>query len=354
MVTADNSTFVADISTDVLVLSRPDGYSGVVLASSVLDSVRKALPNTKIYLLLREEFAGIFHNHPSVDGLIFIDEAAGLRDLAKKLRAVNADALAHLAYSEFVADAAKLAKIRNVAAFETDADADRDGGVTLEVIPSARHAEIHEAFFNFEVLAPFGIPECEKPHLNIVPDPAAKTSAFDKLAQYGISEMRYAVFCLDRNAQGHYVDAGVFSRAAVWIRDHAEMPIVVVGEKTDADNARFLKFCRMTHGVHILDLRGQTSAAESAWILGGARFCLSGETVYSYLASAMACPQIALFVDFSSGRWFPLGHLTTNIFTGAHRYFFEPVWLYNRRASRGFSAEKIATALQFVLALKEI
>lgn len=354
MVTADESAFVADVSTSVLVLSRPDNFSGVVLASAVLESVRKTLPKTKIYLLLREEFAGIFHNHPAIDGLIFIDETAGLRTLARKLRSVGADALAHLEYSKFVADAAKLAKIRNIAAFENDSDADRDGGVTLEVIPSARHAEIHEAFFNFEVLAPFGIPECEKPHLSITPDPAAKKTAFDKLAQYGISESRYAVFCLDGNSQGHYVDSGVFSRAAVWIRDHAEMPIVVLGEKTNSDTSRFLKFCRMTHGVHILDLRGQVAAAESAWILGGARFCLSGETVYSYLASAMACPQIALFVDFSCGRWFPLGHLTTNIFTGAHRYFFEPIWLYNRRASRGFSAEKIATALQFVLALRDI
>lgn len=354
MVTADDSSFAADISPEVLVLSRPDDFAGVVLASSVLAPVRKALPTAKIYLLIREEFAGIFYDHPAIDGLIFVDEEAGLRDLAKKLKAVNADALAHLTYSEFVADAAKLAKIRNVAAFESDADADKDGGVTLEVIPSDRHAEMHEAFLNFEVLAPFGVPECEKPHLNIAPDPAAKKSAFEKLAQYGISESRYAVFCLDGNSQGHYVDAAVFSKAAVWMREHAEMPIVVLGEKTNEDTSRFLKFCRMTHGVHILDLRGQLSSAEIAWILGGARFCLSGETVCSYLASAMACPQIALFVDFSSGRWFPLGHLTTNIFTGAHRFFFEPVCLYNRRASRGFNPEKIATALQFVLALKDV
>lgn len=354
MVTADNSTFAEDISPDVLVLSRPDNFSDVVLASAVLDPVRKALPKAKIYLLIRERFAGIFHRHPAIDGLIFLDENETVRSLAKKLKAVNADALAHLAYSELVADAAKVAKIRNVAAFESDADADRDGGVTLEVIPSERHREIHEAFFNFEVLAPFGVPETDKPVLNISPDPSGKTTALERLARYGISESSYAVFCLDANSHGHYVDASVFSNAAVWLRENAEMPIVVLGEKSDDDTARFLSFCRMTHGVQILDLRGQVSAAEMAWLLAGARFCLTGETVCSYLASAVACPQVALFVEFSSGRWFPLGHLTTNIFTGAHRLFFEPISVYNRRASQAFSAEKVASALQFVLALKEV
>lgn len=353
MVTADNSTFAEDIAPDVLVLSRPDGFADVVLASAVLEPARKALPHAKIFLLIREKYAGIFCNHPALDGLIFLDEAAGLRALAKKLKAVRADALAHLAYSEFVADAAKLAKIRNVSAFEDDADADRDGGVTLEVIPSERHRETHEAFFNFEVLAPFGVPEADKPRLDVSPDPAEKPSAVAKLAQYGIAGTDYAVFNLDCNPQGHYVDPAVFSRAAKWLRGHAPMPIVVVGEKNDEATPRFLRFCRTTHGTPILDLRGQTTPAEAAWLLGGARLCLSGENACAYLAAAMHCPLVALFVDFSSGRWFPLGHLTTNIFTGAHRFFLEPTSFYNRRASRAFSDEKMASALQFALALRD-
>lgn len=352
MVTADNATFAKDISPEVLVLSRPDGFSDVVLASAVLEPVRRTLPKTKIFLLVRSAFAGLFRNHPSIDGLILFDEKSSLRDLAKKLRAVHADALAHLAYSEFVADAARIAKIRDVAAFERDADDDPDGGVTLEVIPSARHREIHEAFFNFEVLSPFGVPEIDKPRLNIVPDEDERAPALAKLAEYGIAGTDYAVFCLDSNPQGHFVDAAVFSRAADWLRDHAAMPIVVLGEKTDDTTVRFLRFCRRTHGSPILDLRGQTTPAETAWILAGARLCLAGEDACAYLAAAMRCPLIALFVDFSSGRWFPLGHLTTNIFTGAHRFFLEPVSLYNRRASRAFSKGKMASAMQFALALK--
>lgn len=353
MVTADNSTFAADISPNVLVLSRPDGFADVVLASAVLAPARKALPDAKIFLLIREEFSGLFCNHPALDGLIFVNEDEGLRALAKKLKSVEADALAHLVYSEFVADAAKLAKIRNVAAFETDADADRDGGVTLEVIPSERSGETHEAFSNFEVLAPFGVPAEDKPHLNITPNPDEKGAATARLAQYGFAGTDYAVFNLDCNGQGHFVDAAVFSKAACWLRENAEMPIVVLGEKSEGSTERFLRFCRMTHGVPILDLRGQTTPAETAWLLAGARLCLSGENACAYLAAAMNCPLVALFVDFSSGRWFPLGHLTTNVFTGAHRFCLEPVSFYNHRASRAFSDAKMASALQFALALKE-
>lgn len=353
MVTADSSTFAEDISPNVLVLSRPDGFADVVLASAVLDPVRKTLPNTKIFLLIREKFAGLFCNHPALDGLILFDEDEGLRALAKKLKAAEAEALAHLEYSSFVADAAKLAKIRYVAAFERDADANHDDGVSLEIIPSDRYKENHEAFSNFEVLAPFGVPESDKPHLNISPNPLEKETALARLAQYGFAGTDYAVFNLDCNAQGHFVDAAVFSKAACWLRENAEMPIVVLGEKSAGSTERFLRFCRMTHGVPILDLRGQTTPAETAWLLNGARLCLSGENACAYLAAAMHCPLVALFVDFSSGRWFPLGHLTTNVFTGAHRFCLEPIAFYNRRASRAFSEAKMASALQFALALKE-
>lgn len=351
MVIADNFAFAENIAPSVLVLSRPDDFSDVVLASAVLAPVRKALPKTKIFLLIREEFAGIFQEHHALDGLILLAPDETLRSLAKKLKAVHADALAHLAYSEFVADAAKLAKVRDVAAFENDAG--RDGGVTLEVIPSARHREMHEAFFNFEVLAPFGVPEVEKPHMDISPDVREKAPAEAKLAQFGVAGTDYAVFNLDPNSQGHYVDSNVFSRAAEQLRDLAEMPVVVIGEKNPEATARFLRFCRATHGVHILDFRGQTTPAQSAWLLASARLCISGENACAYLAAAMHCPLVALFVDFSNGRWFPLGHLTTNIFTGAHRFFLEPLSFYNRRASRAFSNEKIAAAIQFSLALHE-
>ena len=354
MVTADDSTFAENISPNVLVLSRPDGFADVVLASAVLAPVRKALPDTKIILLIREKYAGLFCNHPAIDGLIFFDEEKGLRALVRQFKDVNADALAHLCYSEFVADAAKLAKLRYVAAFESDAEADRDGGVTLEVIPSARHSESHEAFLNFEVLSPFGVSEQEKPHLNLTPNPAAKAGATGCLAQYGFAGTDYAVFNLDSNAQGHFVDAAVFSKAAAWLRENAEMPIVVLGEKSEGSTERFLRFCRMTHGMPILDLRGQTSPEETAWLLASARVCLSGENACAYLAAAMKCPLVALFVDFSSGRWFPLGHLTTNVFTGAHRFCIEPIAFYNRRASRAFSDVKMASALQFALALREV
>ncbi len=351
MVIADNFALAEDIAPAVLVLSRPDDFSDVVLASAVLAPVRAALPNTKIFLLIREEFAGLFREHHALDGLILLAPDETLRSLAKKLKAVHADALAHLAFSDFVADAAKLAKVRDVAAFESDAG--RNGGVTLEVIPSARHRERHEAFFNFEVLAPFGVPEIEKPNLDVAPDVREKASAEAKLAQFGIAGTDYAVFNLDPNSQGHYVDSRVFARAAELLRDLAEMPVVVIGEKNPEATERFLRFCRATHGVHILDFRGQTNPAQSAWLLASARLCISGENACAYLAAAMHCPLVALFVDFSNGRWFPLGHLTTNIFTGAHRFFLEPLAFYNRRASRAFSDAKMEAAIQFSLALRD-
>lgn len=354
MVTAEKESEPAEkVTPKSLVLSRPDGFSSVVLASAVLEPARQALPNTKLYLLIREDFAGLFCNHPALDGVIFLDEKAGLRALARQFKAVHADALAHLSYSEFVADAARLAKIQNIAAFESDiAAAHGDDGVTLEVIPSEREGDAHEGFFNFEALAPFGVPEIDKPQMSLAPDPAAKETALDKLAEFGIEETDYAVFCLDGNVYGHFVDSAVFSKAADFLRK-IPLPVIVIGKKTDESTSRFLRFCRMTHGTHILDMRGKTSPEEAAWLLAEARLCLSGENAYAYISAAVNCPLVALFVDFAGDRWFPLGYTTTNIFTGAHRRFFEPRFIFNRRVSRAFSNAKIFAALRFALALKE-
>lgn len=83
MVIADNFALAEDIAPAVLVLSRPDDFSDVVLASAVLAPVRAALPKTKIFLLIREEFAGLFREHHALDGLILLAPDETLRSLAK-------------------------------------------------------------------------------------------------------------------------------------------------------------------------------------------------------------------------------------------------------------------------------
>lgn len=343
----------APVVPEVLVLSRPDELASVVLASAVLEPTRKALPNTKLYLLVREQFAGLFCDHPALDGIIFFDEKHGLRALVKQLKAVGADSLAHLSYSEFVSDAANLAKIRNVAALADDIGNDDKSGVTLEVTPSAGGNDAHEGFFNFEALVPFGVNVPDKPQMALSPDPAARETAHEKLAEYGIIETEYAVFCLDGNALRHYVAPAVFAHAADFLRK-IPLPIIVVGEKSQESTMRFLDFCRKTHGTHIIDLRGRTSPEENAWILAEARLCFSGENACAYIAAAENCPLVALFVDFAGNRWFPLGYLTTNIFTGAHRKIYEPRALFNYRVSRAFGDAKIDSALQFALSLREV
>jgi len=338
----------------VLVLSRPDDFASVVLASSVLAPAKKALPDTEIFLLVREEFAGIFYEHPALSGVIAWEKSDDENSLAKKLTAVHADTIAHLAFSKTVANAAKLADIRRTVAFERDAKNIVGNDGELVKIHNPDDA-LHEAFFNFKILAPFGVLENKKPDLSVSPAPDAKISAQEKLGKYGLAGTAYAVFCLDADSRGNAVAPAVFSRAADCLRKLAgETTVLVLGNKNPETDARYLKFCRATHGADVLDLRGQTSAAESAWILAGAQLCLTGENACAYLAAAGNCPlAVALFSDFSDNRWFPLGHLTTNIFTSAHRRFLEPRAFYYRRAANAFSSEKISSALQFLLALKE-
>lgn len=332
-----------------LVLSSPGDLASALLASAVLAPARAALPNTKIFLLVQEKFAGIFKNHRAIDGLVLFSETDDADALAKKFSDIAADALAHLDFSKTVADAAALAKIPRCVAFANA----KHASVSTEIPLPPR--QLHEAFYNFKLLAPFGIDECKNPKLDIAPDPAAKASAAGKLAEYGISGTNYAVFCLDADARGNAVAPAVFSRAAKCLRELAdEMPLLIIGEKTAAADARYLRFCRATHGSVVLDLRGQTSPEEAAWILAAARLCFSGENAAAYLASAENCPlALALLEDFSDNRWFPLGYLTTDIFTGARRHFLEPKFFYYRRAANAFSSGKIADALQFLLALKE-
>ncbi len=342
--------FRPDVLPSALVISRPENFSDSVLASVVLKPARKTLPaETKIFLLVHKRFAPLYVNHPDLDGIFAYSEETTAEELATHFKKRKIDALAHLEYSELVAKAAEFAGVKETSAFERQCG----GNAKYEILDSLSHRVNHEVFHNFEVLAPFGIAIDRNPRLNLSVHADALKEAFAKIEKYGMKlGAQYAVFCLDPNRVGHSVDASIFAKLAEWLNKNTGMPVLVLGS-VGKSNADFLRFCSESHGAMIIDLRGETTPAEDAQLLKEARLCITGENAHAYLAAAMNCPAITLFVDFSAGRWFPLGYFSTNVFTGATRFPFEPLWFYNRRASRAFSKKKIASALKFSLALKE-
>lgn len=336
-----------EIKPKTLVISRPDDFASAVLASVILEPTRKALPHTRIFLLIHEKYAPLYVDHPFLDGIFTVSEDSTAEELAAHLKKQKIEALVHLAFSRKVADAAKIAGVPIRIASEEE----HDGNVSLEILrPRGRDGK-HPAFRNFDFMCPFGVVVPENPKTCLSVYPEAKKEIFDVIGkQYGLfGKSDYAVFSLDPNRRGHRVSTSVFSGTAEWLTRFAEIPILVLGDPEYSED--FLRFSRNSHGAHIIDLRGKTSSAEDAWLVRNARVCFSGENAYAYLAAAMSCPQIALFIDFSDERWFPLGPLSTNIFTGAHRWPLEPARLYNYRASRSFKIGKIASAMRFSLAL---
>lgn len=338
-----------EIKPKTLVIARPDDFASAVLASAVLAPTRKALPQTRIFLLIHAKYAPLYVDHPALDGIFTISDDSTPEELAAHFKKQKVEAIAHLTFSQKVADAAKLAGVPISIAEKGE----HDGSVSMEILRSKSDTTRHPAFRNFDLLCPFGVAAPEHPEISLSVYRDAHREIFGEIGkQYGLANQSdYAVFCLDSNRQGHPIAASVFSKTAEWLTRFAGMPIIVLGNPSHSEN--FLRFSRNSHGAHIIDLRGKTSSAEDAWLIHNARVCLSGENAYAYLAVAMNCPLIALFVDFSDEGWFPLGHLSTNIFTGAHRFPCEPEWLYNYRASRAFKIEKIASALRFSLALSD-
>lgn len=337
-----------EIKPKALVIARPDDFASAVLASAVLRPAREALPQTRIFLLIHAKYAPLYVEHPALDGIFTVSDDSTPEELAAHFKKQKIDAVVHLAFSQKVADAAKLAGV----AFSVAEEGEHDGSVSLEILrPKTRRGGKHPAFRNFDILRPFGIVVPEHPEIELSVHRDAHKEIFGEIGkQYGLADQSdYAVFSLDQNRCGHQINASVFSKTAEWLTRFAKIPILVLGDPVHSEN--FLRFSRNSHGAHVIDLRGKTSPAEDAWLIDNARICFSGENAYAYLAVAMECPLIALFVDFSGDRWFPLGHLATNIFTGAHRLPFEPAFLYNYRASRSFKIEKIASALRFSLAL---
>lgn len=338
------------LAPQALVVSQPAEFASVVLASSVLAPLRAAQPGARLYLLIQEKFAPLFVDHPSLDGIFTISPESTSDELAARFRKQKIDAVAHLSFDRKVGDAVKAAGIP----FSVARAGTHDGGVSLEIVDGKKALAGHEAFLNFEVLEPFGVAVPERPVMELSVYKDAKREIFAEIAKkYGLdSRSSYAVVSLDPNRAGHGVASSVFAQAAECITRDSGMPIIVLGRA--GGNEAFLRFSRDSHGAHVIDLRGKTTPPEDAWLVSGARLCFSGENAYVYLAVATECPLIALFVDFSAERWFPLGHLSTNIFTGARRFPLEPPCLYRLRAARAFKREKIASALRFSLALKDL
>lgn len=340
---------IPEIKPKALVIARPDDFASAVLASVILAPTREALPQTRIFLLIHAKYAPLYVDHPALDGIFTISDDSTPEELAAHFKKQKIDAIAHLAFSQKVADAAKIANV----SISVAAEGEHDGSISLEILRPKTKNWKHSVFRNFDLLRPFGVVVPEHPEISLsVHQPAHKEVFAEIGKQYGLTDRsNYAVFSLDPNRQGHPISAAVFSKTAEWLTRFAGIPILVLGDTTHSEN--FLRFSRNSHGAHIIDLRGKTNAAEDAWLIHKASVCFTGENAYAYLAAAMECPLITLFIDFSDERWFPLGHLSTNIFTGAHRLPFEPAFLYNLRASRAFKIDKIASVMRFSLALSD-
>jgi ADP-heptose:LPS heptosyltransferase len=336
-----------------VVLSRPDRLGDVVITSSCLEPVRRALPGAEIHLLAQARMGALFAGHPALAGFMGLpvgDDAKKRREaLAEQLRKLKADCVVHLQPDAEVEWAAAAAGIPRRIGFR------QKGSQWLtESRPyMKKRGEKHEGYYNFELLELLGVPVPEKLTAALTPEPAARERLARKLS-VEMRGQRYAVLHVGAHGQKPRITADFFVAAGQWLAQEQKCAVVIIGaEPGDAEVREII--AGLGPGARAVDLCGRTDLAEAAWLLREAAVVFGRDSGPAHLAAAMGARTVTLMLEpdevNSARRWQPLGERSWVLEKPLKRHLLESRARFARRNLRQFATAEVVEALKGAMAV---
>ncbi|MGA2053080.1 MAG: glycosyltransferase family 9 protein [Opitutales bacterium] len=335
-----------------VVLSRPDRMGDVVITSSCLEPVKRALPGVELYLLAQAGMGVLFKEHPALTGFaglpLVADAAKRMETLAAQLRKLRADCLVHLQPDPEVEWAAAAAEIPRRIGYR------RHGDKWLtESLPYTKKEGLkHEAFYNFELLELIGVPAPRKLEPKVTPDPEARERLEQKLPGT-LAAHRYAVLHVGAHEKKPRVTPEFFAAAARWLVEERRCYVVLIG--ADHDDAQVAEIIAGAGrwGPWVFNFCGQTDLAEAAWLLREAVVVFGRDSGPAHLAAAMGARTVTLMLEpdqvNSARRWTPLGERSWVLEKPLKRRLLESRPGFAKRNLRQFEPEEIVAAIRYAV-----
>lgn len=332
-----------------LVLSRPDRLGDVVITSSCLEPVSRALPGVEIYLLAQAAYAPLFHQHPHLAGFLPLSGAATAvarqEEMAEQLRRLAPSCLVHLQPHPEIEAAGAMAGIPRRVGFRLRGDK----WLTESVPFTKKRGEKHEGYYNFEVLDRLGVTAPPQLRPCLSPEPAARERLAKKLPE-GFSRTAYAVLHVGAHPGKSRVPAEIFAAVARGLVAEKGRDVVLIGAEKDDADARGIRDALGPAAARVFDLCGQTDVAEMAWLLRDAGVVFGRDSGPAHVAAAMGARTVTLMLEpdqvNSARRWTPLGEHSRVLEKPLRRRLLESRARFARRNLRQYTPEEIAAAVK--------
>ena len=285
-----------------ILIIRPSSIGDVVMASPMLQVLKKAYPSSHIAWLLSPSFTDLLQSHPLVDDIIIWDKGTWTRlwksgqiisllknmfAFMKELRAQNFD---------LVLEAQGLFRSRILAwmsggkekiGFES-----KEPGrflLTKVISRGPRNKQMSSEYY--QMMKELGItPQTPFKPLLAVPNERTR-SANRKLLQAGIGKT-YAVFCpFTTRPQKHWLE-NRWIDLSVRIREELHLPALILGGPEDHKSGDRIE--SLSHGAAI-NFAGKTSLGEAMAILKGSSLVIGVDTGLTHMGAAFDTPTVALF-----------------------------------------------------------
>src|SRR3989344_3257185 len=79
-----------------ILVIRFSSLGDVVLTTPVYKSLKKALPDSRVFSAVKEEYAGVLEGNPSIDGILRLGKGESLLNFLSRVRAMKFDVLVDL------------------------------------------------------------------------------------------------------------------------------------------------------------------------------------------------------------------------------------------------------------------
>jgi ADP-heptose:LPS heptosyltransferase len=232
-----------------------------------------------------------------------------------------------------------------------------DWTLTRSMRDRRREGLQHEAQYNFDLLAEFGIrspaPATLRPSVHLAE--RWKESLRSKLASAGgVTAGRYIVLNPTAYSVTHRWPAENFAWLARELRTHCER-VVLIGEPADDPSVQALRTLLADFPDGLADLAGCLNLGELGWLLKDASLLVSRNTGTTHLAAAVGCPTVELFGRlepiYGAVRWRSLGERVRGVNApAAIRGPGESKQAFWRRSFAGIRREDVLAAALDLLA----
>ena len=306
------------VSKRILII-RIDYIGDVVTAMSVLEPMRKALPNAEIDIMVPSWAKNILSGNSDISSIIKFDppwfgrKPYGFRMLLRAWMTMK-DLIRNGKYDTVID---LRGDVRHIAAIIFSGAGKRIGyGITgggfLLTHDMDYDPHLHETDKNMLLLEPLGVkgPACS-PDIHISDQDMKKAEELKKIAQI---KSRYAVIhAVPGHLDKRWTVEG-FSEIIKYILNKHGLKAVMVG--SEDDHLYISKIIDLTE-IDIINVSGKTNIGILSHVLRGADLFVGIDSGPSHIAGAMSVPSVILFSGVNNpGQWAPRSSKVKVIYPG--------------------------------------